>query len=350
MADKATILIPDISGFTDFTSSTELDHSSHIINELLDLIVESNEQGFTLSEIEGDAVLFYRKGEPLAKKALVDQCISIFNNFHVRLRVIERDTVCQCGACQTATNLTLKFIVHYGDVKEIRVAHFTKATGIDMIIAHRLLKNRIKSDEYILISLQCLDCIPGAKDAASLAWHSGEEQYAAIGDVPFEYAELSLLKDKIPDPPERDDFVIIRGDDNLELDIDRPMKDVYQTVINVDERIHWMLGVDKINRDPVTERIGMQHNCQFQGMTMENTCEYCEYREDGAIYVERVVMKDIALDTLDTWDVTPIGKASTRLNFNINWLNTQLPQDMIQGMLMGIKANLEALKKHCETG
>jgi len=35
MTDHATILIPDISGYTEFLSKTELDHSSHIINELL---------------------------------------------------------------------------------------------------------------------------------------------------------------------------------------------------------------------------------------------------------------------------------------------------------------------------
>jgi hypothetical protein len=98
MAEQATILIPDISGFTDFTSATEIDHSSHIIAELLELIVASNGTGFTLAEIEGDAVLFYRKGVPLSRAQLVDQCLRIFSNFHQRLMVIERDTVCQCGA------------------------------------------------------------------------------------------------------------------------------------------------------------------------------------------------------------------------------------------------------------
>src|SRR6185436_3573805 len=61
----ALILIPDISGFTGFTGATEIDHAAHIITELLELIVASNETDFTLAEIEGDAVLFYRKGEPL---------------------------------------------------------------------------------------------------------------------------------------------------------------------------------------------------------------------------------------------------------------------------------------------
>jgi hypothetical protein len=137
MAEQAIILIPDISGFTDFTTTTEIDHSAHITTELLELIVNSNETEFTLAEIEGDAVLFYRTGEPLQREQLVDQCLSMFSNFHRQLMVIERDTVCQCGACQSATNLTLKFVAHFGAIKEVKVAHFVKATGVDMIIRIR---------------------------------------------------------------------------------------------------------------------------------------------------------------------------------------------------------------------
>ena len=55
MAEQAIILIPDISGFTGFTGATEIDHAAHIITELLELIVASNETDFTLAEIEGDA-------------------------------------------------------------------------------------------------------------------------------------------------------------------------------------------------------------------------------------------------------------------------------------------------------
>jgi hypothetical protein len=91
MAEQAIILIPDISGFTGFTGATEIDHAAHIITELLELIVASNETDFTLAEIEGDAVLFYRKGEPLRREQLIDQCLRMFSNFHRQLMVIEPD-------------------------------------------------------------------------------------------------------------------------------------------------------------------------------------------------------------------------------------------------------------------
>lgn len=50
------LFIPDISGFTKFVTAVEIDHSQHIIAELLEIIIDSNELGLTISEIEGDAV------------------------------------------------------------------------------------------------------------------------------------------------------------------------------------------------------------------------------------------------------------------------------------------------------
>jgi len=53
---NALIFIPDISGFTKFVNETEISHSQHIIQELLETIVNSNTLGLSLSEIEGGAV------------------------------------------------------------------------------------------------------------------------------------------------------------------------------------------------------------------------------------------------------------------------------------------------------
>lgn len=262
--------------------------------------------------------------------------------------VIERDTVCRCGACQSATNLSLKFIIHHGEIKEIKVAHFIKATGVDMIVAHRLLKNSIGSDEYILMTRQCIDCSRQALPADTVKWEASREHYKVIGDVEFECTLLSNFKKQIPPPPELEEFVIVKGDDNLELEIGKPLYDVYQTLINVDERKNWMLGVDKINRDPVTERIGMKHNCQFMGMTMINTCLHHEYSGDTAVFVERVEVPELSLDTDDIYNMASKGQDKTHMNFNINWKATPLPAENKQAMLQGIKANLESLKTYLE--
>ena len=348
MAEQAIILIPDISGFTDFTSTTEIDHSAHIITELLEIIADSNETGFTLAEIEGDAVLFYRKGEPLQQKQLVDQCLNMFSNFHRQLMIIERDTVCQCGACQSASKLTLKFIVHFGYLKEVKVAQFVKATGVDMIIAHRLLKNDVDSDEYVLITEPCCEAVgPGDPDP-TLLWSKSSQRYDAIGKVDYEFATLTDYKARIPPPPAPPRFVVEKGDDNLEIVINAPLRAVYQTLINVDKRPEWLAGVDTVDREMTSERVGMRHNCVLMGMILTNTAIYRNFSEDHALYSEQVEIADIDLKIVVYYDLYPQGEGSTRLNFNVNWMGAALPAENKQGMLDSQATNLELFKDVCE--
>lgn len=349
MAEQAIILIPDISGFTGFTGTTEIDHAAHIITELLELIVASNETDFTLAEIEGDAVLFYRKGQPLRREQLVEQCLRMFSNFHQRLRVIERDTVCQCGACQTASNLTLKFIAHFGYIKEIKVAQFVKATGIDMIVAHRLLKNDVSSDEYILITGPCCDAVGPGDVNPKLQWAKSSQSYDTIGNVGYEFATLTGYKAEIPQPPAPPRFVVEKGDDSLELVIDAPVRAVYQTLINVDKRPDWLDGVDTIDREMTSERINMRHNCVFHGLKLINTAVFSDFSEGRARYSEKVEIPAIGLTLMAHYEMEALGDASTRLTFNVNWMGATLPAENKQGLMAGQAANLEVFKRVCET-
>ncbi len=349
MAEQAIILIPDISGFTGFTGATEIDHAAHIITELLELIIASNETDFTLAEIEGDAVLFYRKGEPLRREQLIDQCLRMFSNFHRQLMVIERDTVCQCGACQTASNLTLKFIAHFGYIKEIKVAQFVKATGIDMIIAHRLLKNDVGANEYILITEPCCDAVGHEGANPKLQWAKSSQAYDTIGNVGYEFATLTNYKEQIPQPPAPPRFVVEKGDDNLEVVISAPLRAVYQTLINVDRRPDWLEGVDTINREMTSERINMRHNCVFHGMTLVNTAAYGDFSETRARYSEKVEIPEINLTLLAHYEMEALGEASTLLKFNVNWMDAKLPAEKRQGMMAGQAVNFELFKHVCET-
>ena len=51
-----------------------------------------------------------------------------------------------------ASNLTLKFIAHYGVCKEVPIHNVIKLVGSDVILAHRLLKNNVPEKEYLLLS------------------------------------------------------------------------------------------------------------------------------------------------------------------------------------------------------
>lgn len=60
MSNRGLLFIPDISGFTRFVTETEIGHSRIIIQELLEILINANGIGLEISEIEGDAILFYK--------------------------------------------------------------------------------------------------------------------------------------------------------------------------------------------------------------------------------------------------------------------------------------------------
>lgn len=349
MLQNATIVIPDISGYTEFLTKTELEHSSHIINELLDLLVDCNTVELTLLEVEGDALLFYNKGDPIALKLLIQQCISMFENFHKQIRIIERDSICQCGACQTASNLSLKFIIHYGTVKELMVSGFKKASGVDMVIAHRLLKNRIDSSEYILMTQNYLNNLGDKEPASGLTWHHGYEEYSAVGKIEYEYALLYRLKNQIPPVHERVDQVIELGDSTLEVEIECSIHDVYHEIIDVDRRSNWFVGSQVMERDEVTERIGLKHLCLFQEIIFEITIVESRIGASEILYSENVRATESGTQFRHTFILTRLSDLKTRLRFDRKHIDgPELSQEINNNILMLLQRNLEALKHLCE--
>ena len=102
--------------------------------------------------------------------------------------------------------------------------------------------------------------------------------------------------------------------------INAPLKAVYQTLVNVDKRPDWLDGVDTIDREMTSERINMRHNCVFHGLKLVNTAVYRDYSENRARYSEKVEIPEINLTLLAHYEMEALGEASTRLNFNVNWM------------------------------
>jgi hypothetical protein len=142
-ADEVLFFIPDLGGFTKFIAETEIQHSQHIIKELLEILVDANTLGMKVSEFEGDAVLFYRNGAPPSLDQLVQQARKMYVDFHAHLKKFEYNRVCQCGACAGASGIALKMVAHFGSAGTMQVKNHLKFIGKDIIIAHRLLKNSV---------------------------------------------------------------------------------------------------------------------------------------------------------------------------------------------------------------
>src|SRR6201999_1697819 len=101
--------------FTRFVNETDIGHSRLIIQELLETLINTNRLGLEISEIEGDAILFYKFGEIPGLETLYKQVESMFCEFHKQLMAYDQTRFCQCKACISATGLSLKVITHYGE-------------------------------------------------------------------------------------------------------------------------------------------------------------------------------------------------------------------------------------------
>src|SRR6188472_4384358 len=196
MTNRGLIFIPDISGFTRFVNEVEIDHSRHIIQELLEVIINSNKIGLEVSEIEGDAILFYKYGDSPDLKEVYDQVEKMFCEFHKQLHTYGHRRFCQCKACTGAVDLTLKVITHYGEFTGYNVKNFNKLIGKDVIVAHQLLKNDIHQHEYWLVSKSLLQDNEPADFAEWMKWDSSAK-HTEQGEIPFHYTQLGRLKEDI---------------------------------------------------------------------------------------------------------------------------------------------------------
>ena len=194
MENKGLLFIPDISGFTKFVSNIELIHSQRIIRELLELLIDENQLGFEISEVEGDAILFYKFGNSPDLSLVYEQVEKMFSAFQKYIHEEHKD--CDCKACVTAVDLSLKIITHYGEFTAYKVKNFQKLIGRDVIIAHQLLKNDIDNNEYWLVTQSLMnDDLP--KDFRMwMNWHKGAKQ-TGNDEVRFYYTSLSQLKNEL---------------------------------------------------------------------------------------------------------------------------------------------------------
>jgi hypothetical protein len=166
-----------------------------IIQELLEILINSNQIGLEISEIEGDAILFYKFGEKPDLQELYGQVEKMFCDFTHHLIIYDQHRYCQCTACDTAINLSLKIISHYGEFTSYKVKDFTKLIGKDIIVAHQLLKNEIDQHEYWLVTNNLQSAQPGSM-ADWMKWNISAKK-TENGNIPFHYTRLTELKNNI---------------------------------------------------------------------------------------------------------------------------------------------------------
>ena len=152
--ENVILIIADISGYTRFMLEHQkaLIHSQMIISALLNLLVQQAEPPLEVVELEGDAVFMFAlpAGRDSSTKSIGEQLLKFFKIFKQKAGELQAYSMCLCNACTNISNLKLKIVVHSGEAVFNKIGRFNRLSGVDVITVHRLLKNSVAADEYIL--------------------------------------------------------------------------------------------------------------------------------------------------------------------------------------------------------
>jgi len=317
MKNKALYFIPDISGFTKFVTSTEIEHSRHIISELLELVIDANIMGLKLVEIEGDALFMYTTDDHSIEK-IIEQSKKMLNDFHNHLNLYNTQRICNCGACSTAAELKLKFIAHVGELSFIRVKHIVKPYGEDIIKTHRFLKNSIPSNQYLLISKETIDYYNYKFDTKSLFekkeddYDFGKSTYYYLTFDQFKEDELVTEQRLLHKP---------KGEPQISLEVKIPAntKLVYKYISDLNLRKSWNKFIKRLDYDEHrVNRIGTKHDCIVGSNTLKvETIGLKNMKDDTMVYGEKTGNAPFLNSNIHFIYLNKINKDSTNLKLEI---------------------------------
>jgi len=319
---KALLFIPDISGFTQFVKTTEIEHSQHVISELLEVLIDANTLHLELAEIEGDALFFYKENIQLQQQSLLEQIEAMYTAFYSHLKLLEKNRICTCNACATAPKLQLKIIAHAGNLQFISVKGNHKPFGNAVIEAHRLLKNSVPNDNYVLISCELENEIENLQNIKSdlLSFQLGSDSYDSK-EIKYQYAliEISKLQLKSFEEPKFMNFnsapnITIEKSFNVSSEV------LLEQITNYKNRHNWVDGVDEFiyNEHEVT-RLGTEHVCVINGKQLKFKTITKKGKSNQIIYGELTKIPYLIDEFYQFFIITPKDNNTCLLDLEVYW-------------------------------
>jgi len=130
---------------------------------------------------------------------LINQCVFFYNEFYKQLELLKEKNKSYKAASTIPEVLGLKIILHYGEeVALTKMGNRIKLFGEDIIIAHRLLKNKIRMDEYLLLSEGLTNYYKANQLDDKFDWATLKEnftEYDHVGKIKYHYINLKPLQE-----------------------------------------------------------------------------------------------------------------------------------------------------------
>ncbi len=249
MIQTGFILLTDISGYTMFLTKSELDHANDILQQLFNKQLARIKSPLILSNMQGDAILFYLPDSTEQQPQTVIETIErLYYDFRRLLELMKVNSSCTCNACVNMNILDLKVFLHHGSYMVQEMGGKQELVGSDVIIAHRMMKNSVKENTglngYALITDAALQQLGGETMVQPLIDH--QETYEHIGEVKMHIYSLEAAWKA---EREKEHIVIPREDAWIygAFDVPLPPEAAWNLLVDLKLAARWS-GQDSITR------------------------------------------------------------------------------------------------------
>ncbi len=345
MATEGTFILTDIGGYTSFLSGVGIEHGKEITEDLLNTILRCNRGRWKLANVEGDCIFFYREGrEP--PHELVDHIRDIYKTFSPRTIDIAERAACPCGACTRTGELSLKFIVHAGEFDTQKIGNRTELVGTDVVLAHRLLKNSVPLDEYVIVT----NAYATDSEAFGLPSVSSTDSLEGVGDVSYKHLDLQPVRDEL----RAANRVFVTKEEAriaIEVDINASPERIWRALVDPDEFIIWA-QLQESEELPAPGGTCSMHRCVASGGRILVRLVVAEDEEQRRI-TEKLFFSRFLKDVYATTEVRPTNGGA-----HVNCYGTSRPAIPVISALVGLvltrivargmRRSFQRLKDYCE--
>jgi len=334
-AEQTWLLIADVSGYTGYLASVELDHAQDILADLIGTVVTALRPGFRLAKLEGDAAFVVAAAKRLDGSLLLDAVERCYFGFRRRRRDVRQATSCECNACARIPDLNLKFVAHHGLALRQRVAGSDELVGSDVILVHRLLKNGVVEqlgiDAYALFTQAAVDAM--AIDPVALRMRPWAEGYEHVGEVATWVHDLEARWQA----EETHQRVIVSAEASaftVSIPTSAPPQVAWEFLTLPGRRTGWQAGVTEVvlvdsqgNRRGVGATIHCMHGSEA---VVEEILDWRPYD----YWTNRSTINTLAgpIKMLATVELEPTGNGTT-IHFRYAWPKTAKERAILEGML-----------------
>jgi hypothetical protein len=271
------LLLADISGFTSFMASSELEHAQQILTEFINVVCKSLKPTLKIAEIEGDAIFAYTFDSQFSRGETLLELIEVtYYNFYFQKKIMQERTSCTCNACQSIKVLDLKFINHFGRFALQDYSGVIKPLGSDVNLAHRLLKNCVTEKtglrSYSLFSGSCFERLDMPEDI----FIPLKENYEHLGDVQTYTIDLSESVKRLS---ESNRYFITESDADFvaEYQFEMPAPVLWEWLVDINKRMLWMDNVEWLKGERKQGRIqagSTNHCCHGKESILETILDW----------------------------------------------------------------------------